>query len=571
VEDRVASGAPGAGSAKWFAAALLLSLLAFAIRVASIDRLLPQRPEPDTFMVSYLVAKAQGVDPLERDQRTVLYCTLLPDALRWIPERVLVPEPKADAPLAEHLAAAARPIVIVRLWIAALSSLLPLLTFLVMRRFLEPWAALLAAALVATSLLHSEFSQQARPHAAHASLAWLALWGLLRQVEKPSPRTVVVAAALVFLAVGSFQTGLLLLSPLAVAGWSSRRELGRRAWLLIAGGIAFVAAVALFHPPLAWTSGSLELGNRGHRMGLSQMNGGGLWWVLDELWSCDPVLTVLGALGSVFALVGLVRERPHRAQWRQFAVVTAYALPLAAVLCAYDLASGRYVLPLLPVIAALAARGVAGLAGRGAWDVRRPSVLALALASLAFPTWVAMRFAALGREPDTLQQAAKWLEAHAASPREPLLVSTGLVLPVAARSSAFGADLIFPSGVFPWLEYERERALPPSASQWELAMLPYSLLPRRQDAADAVERYLAGRPAGWAVVEDSNSTRRAPALAAFREVLARKGKLVAEFCGETSELAAHDPIDYQNTRFLAARILGASALGPRVEIYRWER
>src|SRR5207247_822796 len=78
--------------------------------------------------------------------------------------------------LARSLSAAARPYVQGRVLVLLLSMLLVPLSYAVARRFLQRGPSLVAAFLVATSLLHALFSTQARPHGAHASLALLAVW-----------------------------------------------------------------------------------------------------------------------------------------------------------------------------------------------------------------------------------------------------------------------------------------------------------------------------------------------------------------------------------------------------------
>ena len=68
--------------------------------------------------------------------------------------------PPAGAPLAEHLARAARPFLDARLASVWLSLLVLPATYLLARTVLRRPAALLAVGLVATSLLHLSFTQR---------------------------------------------------------------------------------------------------------------------------------------------------------------------------------------------------------------------------------------------------------------------------------------------------------------------------------------------------------------------------------------------------------------------------
>src|SRR5690349_839119 len=223
---------------------LACALLALALRSCALGAFLPCEVEPDGLVLPGQVELIQRGAP-DRDSVIVwrMYPHLISELAALIPPRV-----PRDASLAEHLAQASAPIVHVRIVVALLSLLAVPATYALARRFLGRGPAVLAAFLSAASLLSLLFAQQARPHAAAAAIALLAVVAALRLARRPSWGSASVAALAVGLSIGALQSGLLSALPLAAAWlWRDRRDSSasfRRLappWmLLLAGAIAWL-------------------------------------------------------------------------------------------------------------------------------------------------------------------------------------------------------------------------------------------------------------------------------------------------------------------------------------------
>ncbi len=538
--------------------ALGVTVVALALRLPILDRHLPHAPEPDTHMVTYLMARARGDAPVTIQRSSQFYATLLPQLLLRMPGLAIFERPARTASLAEHLRAAARPYVLMRRTIAPLAALLPLITFVIGRRFIGNRAALMAAILVATSLLHLRYSQQARPHAAHATLVWLALLGLIRLVERPSAPRVVGAALSTFLAVGSLQSGILLSPAIAAASWLAAPETRKRLALAAALCVPFALAIATCYPGFSITRGGLEFAPGGHAIPLSAMSGSG--WIIAGriLWEEDPVLLVLGLLGmSLLAFRAAAALRHPRSLTRnpRLAVLASYLVPYGLILVLNEQTADRYVLPILPGLAVAAAFAIDALLR--ASPRAAPLRWLAAAAGLLLPSIVAVRFFQVTYATDTVESAAAWLRNQERSAGARIVADRGLVLPVLGQREA--AD---PSGALSqcWTDYQaRVHPLPGEPT------MDVSWLPARRDLSSSdAERFLDAEAARWVVIADSPRWRRVPEHQALRDACRRRGELAALFDGGGSE-----PIDYEHTRHLALELRSASAFGPRIEIYRW--
>jgi hypothetical protein len=216
-------------------------LSALWLRLDGIDWRLPCFPEPDNHVVRQLIDLESHTPPAQREPSFRRYPLLLASLARLVPPAKI---PKSDD-LAAHLWAANTSALRVRILSAVLSSALVVLTWNLARRFMRPVAALLASAFTATSLLHVLFSQQARPHGAHATFALLAVLSAIRLRENPGWGSYALAGLACGLALGCLQLGIATLLPLVAAHIlrDQRRE-PAPAWrialpLAIAGGFAF--------------------------------------------------------------------------------------------------------------------------------------------------------------------------------------------------------------------------------------------------------------------------------------------------------------------------------------------
>lgn len=429
--------APGPAPRGVWLALGLLWVLALAGRWTGLGHLLPHAPEPDAYVVQQaLLMEARDGPPSDPVDATVWrkYPHLLARLLTLAPLDAGALPPLTAGTLDEHLDAAARPWVLGRALSGLLASLAVPLTFLLARRFVGPWTALLAAAFVATSLLHLSLSQMARPHAAVATFTLAATWLAVEWERRPRLSVAVAAALAAGLAVATLHNGLAALAPLGVAWLFALRRAGREsvvAAALVLGGAAL--AVWLAYPFLGETpptppDGALDADVvvSGHDVRFDRFRGGGFAVVGRALLEVDPVLAALAALGLGWLAVACGSSTPSRR--RSALVVAGFGLPYLVAIGLYDLTFERFALPLWPLLAVLAAHGVARTAR--ALGARRSAALALALVALAPPTAFAVQRLRLALAPDTYELAAVQLAAELDPADGVLLLTTSSLLPL---------------------------------------------------------------------------------------------------------------------------------------------
>jgi hypothetical protein len=548
---------------------VLIVVAAALLRFSGLDRLQPHQPEPDSFLVlqAELLREGRQPDIQQSEKGYYAYPLVLAHVL------ALVPAAEANsANVAEHVAVASSEYVRARWLVAALALLLVPVTWLLARRFVDPLAALLAALLVATSLLHLYFSQQARHHAPQASFALVALLAALQLRSRPTWRGYFVASAMAMLALGTLHSGWFALLPVLAAHSLRRRDAPRAPWWALAVPIAACAAAWFgFYPrsdALTEHGGAYDEG--GHTLYLRDLDFSGFATSARILWESEPGLTVLAAIGALWILGGA------RAAWRaasedrrrDLLVVLAYALPYAAALAAYKETCDRMLLPLVPFLALLG--GVA--ASRAAATVSsalRPVLLASAV---AVPVFGALRYATVRGAPDTVEQCSAWIESHVADARERILVSPGLTLPLASDAEALanvGKD--HASRQRRWLRHQLDSGALSGARA--LAPIPGKLLVGA-DLAKATARlhaFLEESKPAWLVVEVSKYLRVNPLAAELQRWAQTHGSCAATFQGEQEVWRFEPPIDYQDVPHLFLRLSRATSFGPVIEIYRIER
>lgn len=453
---------PGSGNRtdrpRWeWPAVALLTVAAFGLRLTGIDFLLPHLTEPDlVYALQPQMIRGEFWHPLYAS-----YPLLVGDVLLVLPR---ADEPGPSAPLEARLAHAKSPLLRPRWILAALAALAVPATWWVMRAFAgPPWAAF-AAALTATSLMHVNFSQQGRPHAAVTALIAVALCCALR-VQRFGRWSDWLAGWLACaLAFAVLHSGLAAVPALAAAAWLRPRAPRRARLFWYALPLALlVLVVVVFYPYLLpgeighWSRASpdkLQLGS--HYVRYSKFDGSGFGTLLLGTWRHDPVLLALAGLGLVCGAAQLARADPRlpevRASLRQVVVIAAFAVPYALVFGSFGGTLARFATPLIPVLACLASYAVLSaaraLAPSGWWRLCVPAACA---AALALPTYAAGRLAWLRRRPDTLELAATWIAANA-RPGERLWVQPGTELPVDYTAEA--------------LRFDREHARDPIRCFW---------------------------------------------------------------------------------------------------------
>ncbi len=568
LQDPAAESVGATRAIHWSCLALLLALGAL-FRLGLVERLAPQRPEPDAYYALQLDVLTGHVPggPTARGKAEQLFGAYPNFVVRPLAALVgdqLYQPAALDASLEEHLKAAARPLVAVRTWCAALCVLGVLGVFFLAREFLAPRSALLACALVAFSLLHLVYSHQARPHAPHMSFQVWALWAAVRYQRRASPARLAAAALTLWAGFASLQTGVFLAPAFALA-------------VVLSGGLRMVKTTAAAAALAAWLLaqpfhvGGLEVSREGismasggHAVELSELDGGGFgptWRVLSEQ---EPVASVLALVG----LVALLAARGGAQHVRGWLVLASYAAPYFAFALLNQATRDRYLIPLLPFLAVLAAfalQRVASLAPSRSnllWGL-------LAGASVALPAHDATLFWRTAAREDTLSQAAAWIAAQPAEQRARIVTSPYVVMPLASTRAALASVPRRTAEESAWLRYQL--ALGGDPAGVELCdVRPFT--PGR-DGKDGGEEALRERLEELAptlvVLEPSNRQRSLPWHASFEALVRERGVRVASFAPETEGPPRSELLEYGDVVGLRARLRAANRMGPPLEVYRW--
>lgn len=543
-------------------AVLALVLLALALRGLGAGFALPAAIEDDSGVLVRQVEMVRDATPAaERDENWTLYPHVIAElAGRFAPDDA----PRAaDDTVPELLERAGLVHRYVR-WSVLLLALgaIPL-AYLVARRFATARGATLAAALVATSLLFQGFSQEARPHAAAAASVLLALHACLVLVERGTFGAFAWAGLASGLALGTLQSDVLVLAPLALAcvfagrprGFAVPRvtregsradatappntsvELGvARRLVGAAAALALVAACAwCFYAPSASESGGklVELGAQhtlrffGHNVALGEFDGRGFGIVFWSLWSFEPLACALALVAVAVWLVrarGRVLDHDWFAEPRLFLLV-AYAVLHLVAIGMYARTYERFCLQLVPLLAVLAAWGAERFVARSprAWS-------GILFAWVVFALAPAGRFAELRAGAVAQDMAGAWLAAHARAD-ERIVLHPLVDVPLLRTSAALAADkrsLTMPwRGHTPWRRYQTRIAddVAPDAR--------FDVRPIRAKDQPAIEAI----PAAWLassgaryVVLPLQTLREGPEFfRALRRACRERGELAARF------------------------------------------
>jgi hypothetical protein len=566
---------------------LAVTALAFALRLSGLDKLLPHIEEADPGLVvqEQLLRAHIAPDPVAH-KPYFAYPTLLARCIAYLPPPTVAPSTPASELLPEHLAAASSDFVRMRTWIALLASMLVPLTWMLARRLLGSVGAISAAAFVALSLLHLLFSQQARPHGAHATVALAAVLAHLALLQRPSDARFAVAALACAAAIACLHTGIFTLTPLVVAWWLARRGGRRLPWWFNVAALPPCAAAALFFYPRAplteHEGATVELG--GHTLYLDKIDGTGFRTVASVMWNYDPALFVLAAIGAVLAIAHWMRSRPLASERRDVALVmSAYALPYLLAIGLFGETVDRFLMPLVPYFALLAGfaveRALGALQRISAVRAPRVALQALALAAaFAFPGFAIARYVAVRDTPDTFERAAAWVTEHVEPAGGRVLLSPRMVLPLFHEQAAL--DFTQGDGTTrkkrAWISYQLEHFATPETSaalanspRFGLFVAPTKLVNQKdQVARDTVEAVLAQVEPQYVMIERSKLMTILPGVQAMREEVAARGELVETIRGESADECEVPPIDYQEIPHFVTRLLRARCFGPCIEIYR---
>lgn len=576
------------GPMRTAASLLAVTLVAAVLRLTAPGHGLPADPEPDIYTVRHterLREHGLGDRYLAGWKYPLLFGTVTA-TLPWA-----TPEPAPDAPLEQHLEAAATSHRWTRYVVAAVSILAAPLTLLLALRFLGLGGATLAALFVATSTLHTWLSIQARPHAPTATLLVLSLLASARWIDRRRGRDALLAGAAAGIAGAALHSGLVAGLAFGTAAiWVLLKERARALPSSIAAGALALAAVVWAyglepHETRDWhqreanhleASGidSNHVAFGGHLMRSDLFNGAGFGILGDTFRSFDPVLGVVFVLGLVACAVALLRRSVRSRIDRAGLVVVAVAfIPFMAVFGLYELTYDRFFLPVFPLFALIAAAGLSALAERAKLPLPARALGAAAL--LALPLAASARVAWIVAQPTTheqLQERVASLTADGGA--RTLLVDVQLFADWTPRSII---ERVPPTTGNRWLLYQ-SRAL----ERWgELplglnALPPGPDVPRfdgRPQSRAALEAYLAETDLDAIALATTWHSVTDPVEARVAKVEAWRGALAAAGWVLDSTVAPLDAADQavrtegQVPRIALPALFDRSCLGDRYEVY----
>ena len=547
-------------------ALVALTLWTLAVRLYGVGFGVPCLKEADTFIADHARMLREGEVKFDRALSACQYPSLLAHAAAPLSDATLEPPP-GPRTLDEHLEAAARVWLDLRTLVAVLSVLIVPATFLIARRFVEPPWALLAAALVSTSLLHVFFSQEARAHGAVIAFSACAVASALWLRSAPGWIPYFTTALWTALAVGTLHNGLAVLAPILVAQLA-RKDRRWMDWRILLVGVAALASFRIFY----WyyfdeAAREAMAGDDATQSVLRDLpfDGSGFLRLGRTLWFYEPVLTLLVAMA---ALAALALRRGERAIERgDLFVVLSYVLPYLLLAGLFNQTYERFLLPLLPYLATFAAWGLASLAGRSR------AAVAVALALLAVPLAASTKMSWMRGQGSTLDDAASWIRAHVT---DPAAQSVFVLPPLDVPLMRTVESLRYPEGraafFSPWSRYQNrladERRIGPLFRLYWITGKPeFGAL----ETDEELDRFVRSHGPGYYVaytVDSHQSPERARIVESLRRIATPLARLSPDGDPRFSEHQLWDQdVEAESWPHVTARVLRARTVGPVIEIF----
>ena len=422
---------------RWWIVVLALFLLRFVLSLRGLDYGLPEAHEPDVELVRQSL-HFRG-EALAKPEQLAFYPHLISRLMALVPRPGAVSTTPSDERLEAHLAFAARHILAARQCIALIAACAVPLTWFLARPFMGPGWSVLASALLASSLLHFDFSQQARPHGALTTFVLAAMLSCAALAKKPNGWRYLLAGITSALALSALQSGaLVLIAGLCAHGIAMRGKRPRNhLWLTIPFACVTVGIV-LFYPFLldgaAWRStGADESEIETFPQRLNTFDGSGFAKLLLFLGDYDPTVWILAVAGFVLWLIRSLRSRSigSKDSKTELIVYSCALIAYVLVIGCYSRVFARFLEPIMPFVCVIGAQIVREFSICVKWLARsRLATVALCFGLLAFPSYLVVRLANLRAGTDTFTECAVWVSEHAVLARDRILLSPTLSLPL---------------------------------------------------------------------------------------------------------------------------------------------
>ncbi len=569
------------------AALVVLTLGGLALRMWGIGFLLPHDLEGDA-RILFQIRVLRGVDPEGRrnahfGQYPLLYADI--ERLLPAPEGLQAPLERARS-RDEHLERASALALRGRKLIAVLATLLVPITFALARTFLSAPSALLAAAFVATSPLHLAYSQQARPHAASASFALLAVWAAIALVRRGSALRWIAAGTAGCLAFGALHSGIACVIPLACAAILRWRADGRRAlWWSAAVAILFALAIPLFYPFVFDPSSGRDaaqlemegamIEQAGHKIDLEAFRGGGFLEMVQIFWDHEPWLLVAGAVGLLL-LLSAPRRVLASMRRPELLVLGSYALSYLVALGLYNRTVARFCTPLVPFAAMLSSWALIALARALKRVIPAPAGTlvgaALVLVFAGASAGTGARQSWVRTQPDTEELAARWIEEHL-DPRKDRLATLGRVsLPLFRKAGGLPPD----GSALPldWWGYEpAHRGEVSPRERWDIWTIIEATSDDHLRALEHPQRFLEHLDADVIVLQTMRESHVSRWLNKVTNFVRANHELLVRISPDSDPLLTDAFLNYVDPQVgiehpqMAWRLWRARGVGPVIEIY----
>lgn len=567
-----------------------MTVLAFGVRRVGIGFGVPLWEEGDNHIPAHVELLRKGRASQARRVDNIQYPSFLARVVSWLPAPEL--DDPAGATLDEHLATARGTNVQVRTFILLLALTAIPGTYLLGRRFMSRGWSLFAAALIATSLLHLNFSQQSRPHAAFASLLLWTMLASLHLRRTPTAGAYLLAGSAAALAAGCLHSGWMAVLPIAAAVlWRERAE-GTSRWFeprVLLAAIPLVAAIPIFYTflfqrelmeekqVLRFEDGTFVLAN--HKLNSEMFDlHSGFEDIAGILWRWDPLLLpLLGLALGAFVVTRVRGERVAAKQRGDLWVLLAFALPYLLLIGSYTRTFERFLLPIYPLLACFLAWGASRVVAALAVGLR-PAVVGALVLALAVPAYSSTRWSFVRARPDTFELAGAWVRANVPPETGAVFVTSAYDLPLARPDVSFRKEngkLRAPLYTV-WSRYlnrleEHERPAP----LYDVRAI--LMKPGFGDLTDpeVMDAFLASFGPGVFVVEVTSGARASRIDPVLRAGLAARGTLEARFAPDPDPYFSDHPLVDEDEEVadwpdVFPRILRAHACGPVVEVYRVE-